>query len=461
MAARGDGKGPRPPAARGSGEEVLDKEEKRRPEQALGCSGTRLRVAGAPKPVPAYRYRKESMTELIVTGGVPLQGTVRVSGSKNAALPMMAASILADAPLELLGVPVLTDVLTMSQLLCQLGIDVARCDDRLLLTPVDDRVVRANFGLVRKMRAGFCVLGPLLARRGRAVVPLPGGCNIGDRPVDLHLRGLTALGADLRLQRGCIVAAAGRLRGATIDLGGPRGPTVTGTANVLSAAVLAAGRTVIRGAACEPEIVDLGCLLNAMGARIEGMGTPVLEIDGVERLGGGRHRIIPDRIEAATFLLAAAITGGTVTVTGIVPDHLEASLAGLAAAGIELNMRADRVTARAEYRPLPVSVSAQPYPGLPTDLQAHWTALMATATGASSVEDRVFPMRWGHVAELRRLGAELQCTPGGLRIAGRCRFQGAEVVASDLRASAALILAALAAQGDLGDSRVPPSGSRL
>ena len=187
------------------------------------------------------------MTELIITGGVPLQGAVRVSGSKNAALPMMAASILADGPLELHGVPRLTDVFTMSQLLRQLGIEVAWCGDRLVLTPIDDRVVHANCALVRRMRAGFCVLGPLLARRGRAVVPLPGGCNIGDRPVDLHLRGLAALGADLRLQRGCIVATAGRLRGAMIDLGGPCGPTVTGTANVLSAAVLAAGRTIIRG----------------------------------------------------------------------------------------------------------------------------------------------------------------------------------------------------------------------
>ena len=230
------------------------------------------------------------MTELIITGGVPLQGTVPVSGAKNAALPMMAAAILADGPLELLGVPHLTDVRTMGRLLRQLGVNVARRGDGLLLTPVETRVVRARYDLVRRMRAGFCVLGPLLARRGRAVVPLPGGCRLGDRPVDLHLRGLAALGADLRLDRGYIVATARQLCGAEIDLCGPRGPTVTGTANVLGAAVLARGRTVIRGAAREPEIVDLGRMLNSLGARICGLGTPVIEIEG---RGAAQRRLLP------------------------------------------------------------------------------------------------------------------------------------------------------------------------
>ncbi len=232
----------------------------------------------------------------------------------------------------------------MGRLLRQLGVDVAHQGDRLLLTPVDTRIVRARYTFVRRMRAGFCVLGPLLARRGRGVVPLPGGCEIGDRPVDLHLRGLAALGADLRLVHGCIVASARQLRGATIDLCGPRGPTVTGTANVLGAAVLARGRTVIRGAACEPEIVDLGRMLNLLGARIVGLGTPVIEIEGVEQLGGGSYRIIPDRIEAATLMLAAAITGGTVSVAGLVPEHLCALLAGLEASGVEIKVEADRVT---------------------------------------------------------------------------------------------------------------------
>ena len=297
------------------------------------------------------------------------------------------------------------------------------------------------------MRAGFCVLGPLLARRGRAVVPLPGGCDIGDRPVDLHLRGLAALGADLRLDRGYIVAEARQLRGATIELCGPRGPTVTGTANVLCAAVLARGRTIIRGAACEPEIVDLGRMLNSLGARIGGLGTGAIEIEGVEQLGGGCYHIIPDRVEAATLMLAAAITGGAVCIVGVVPDHMKNLLARLDESGISLDVQADSVAVRADGRPLPVSVAAEPYPGLPTDLQAHWTAFMATADGPSLVEDRVFPGRWGHVAELKRLGADLQCVPGGAKIAGHCRYQGAEVAASDLRASAVLILAALAARG--------------
>lgn len=387
------------------------------------------------------------MAELIITGGLPLRGTVSVSGAKNAALPMMAAAILLDEPLELLGVPQLSDVRTMGRLLRQLGVDVARHDDRLVLTPVDSRAVRAHYALLRQMRAGFCVLGPLLARRGRAVVPLPGGCRLGDRPVDLHLRGLAALGADLRLERGCIVATARGLRGTTIDLCGPHGPTVTGTANVLCAAVLARGRTVIHGAAREPEIVDLGRMLNSLGARIGGLGTPVIEIEGVERLKGGCYRIIPDRIEAATLMLAAAITGGEVTVAGLLPDHLQTLLAKLNASGMSIDVQPRSVTVRADGRPLPMSAAAEPYPGLPTDVQAHWTAFMATAAGPSFVEDRVFPMRWGHVAELKRLGADLHCVSGGVRIAGNCRYQAAEVAASDLRASAALILAALAARG--------------
>jgi UDP-N-acetylglucosamine 1-carboxyvinyltransferase len=387
------------------------------------------------------------MTELLITGGVPLRGTVQISGAKNAALPMMAAAILADRAVELHNVPRLTDVRTMARLLIHLGVDVAHQGDRLALATIDRSVVQARYDMVRRMRAGFCVLGPLLTRRGKAIVPLPGGCEIGDRPVDLHLRGLAALGADLRLEHGCIVAKARRLRGADIDLLGPNGPTVTGTANVLSAAVLARGRTIIRNAAREPEIVDLGKMLSAMGARIAGLGTSALEIEGVDQLGGCRWRLIPDRIEAATFLLAAAITGGEVTTTGAVPEHMTALLDALDGSGAKVDVAGNRVTVRSASRVRPVNVAAEPYPGLPTDLQAHWTAYMATASGPSRIEDRVFPMRWGHVAELRRLGADLRCRSGGVQIAGHTCYHGAEVVASDLRASAALILAALAARG--------------
>jgi len=387
------------------------------------------------------------MTELLITGGAPLHGTVPISGAKNAALPMMAAAILADGAVELHNVPRLTDVRAMTRLLSHLGMDIAHHGDRLVLATVDRSVVQARYDMVRRLRAGFCVLGPLLARRGGAVVPLPGGCDIGDRPVDLHLRGLAALGAELRLEHGCIVGTARRLHGASIDLLGPHGPTVTGTANVLSAAVLAQGRTIIRNAALEPEIVDLGRMLNAMGARIAGLGTSVLEIDGVPRLGGCRWHLIPDRIEAATFLMAGAITGGEVSVTGVVPDHLVAVLRALDASGADIEVQPECATVRAASRVRPVSIAAEPYPGLPTDLQAHWTAYMVTAAGPSRVEDRVFPMRWGHVGEMRRLGAELHCLPGEVRIAGNSCYHGAEVVASDLRASAALILAALASRG--------------
>ncbi len=387
------------------------------------------------------------MTELIITGGKPLHGTVQVSGAKNAALPMMAAAILADGAVQLHNVPRLTNVRTMARLLVHLGVDVAHRGDRLTLATVDRSVVQARYDMVRRMRASFCVLGPLLARRGKAVVPLPGGCDIGDRPVDLHLRGLTALGAELRLENGCIVATARRLRGAEVDLMGQHGPTVTGTANVLSAAVLARGRTIITSAAREPEIVDLGNMLTAMGGADRRAGHFATGNRGRRATRRLPLALIPDRIQAATFLLAAAITGGEVTVTGAVPEHMTAILAALEESGAVVEVDADRVTVQAASRVRPVNVSAEPYPGLPTDLQAHWTAYMATALGPNHIEDRVFPMRWGHVAELRRLGADIQCQPGEVRIAGHTRYHGAEVVATDLRASAALILAALAARG--------------
>lgn len=383
-----------------------------------------------------------------IVGGTPLSGTIRAGGSKNAALPMMAASILADAPVRLGGVPRLADVRTLAQVLEQLGMRVGWAGRReLLLETADPTPVRAGYRLVRRMRASFCVLGPLLARRGKAIVSLPGGCTIGDRPVDLHLRGLAALGARLRLERGYVIGRAGRLRGAEIDMAGPRGPTVTGTANVLSAAVLARGRTLIRGAAREPEIVDLGNFLNAMGARIEGLGTSTLCIQGVDQLAGADYRVIPDRIEAATLLMAAAITGGSATVMGVVLEHLEAVLAALEAAGARIE-RGDRCVSLIADRPLgPVDVVAEPYPGIPTDVQAQWTALMCLARGTSTVSDSIFERRFTHVAELERLGARIERRGHGMSVTGVERLRGAAVTASDLRASAALVLAGLAAEG--------------
>lgn len=388
------------------------------------------------------------MAAFRIIGGTPLRGTVRASGSKNAVLPMMAASILADGPVQLEGAPRLADVDTLALVLGDLGIEVAwTADHQLRLETTDPTPVRARYELVRRMRASFCVLGPLLARRGKALVSLPGGCNIGDRPVDLHLKGLAALGARLRLRRGYVVAEANRLRGAMIDLSGPQGSTVTGTANVLSAAVLADGTSTISGAAREPEIVDLGNFLRSMGARMEGLGTSTIRVTGVEGLGGTTYRVIPDRIEVATLLMAAAITGGSATVTGVVPEHLSEVLAALRVAGSQIELGRWQVTVTADGRPRPIDVTAEPYPGIPTDVQAQCTALCALARGRSTVCDRVFARRFMHVAELKRMGARIRRRNSTAIVTGVEHLSGASVTASDLRASAALVLAGLAAEG--------------
>ncbi|HEV3023268.1 MAG TPA: UDP-N-acetylglucosamine 1-carboxyvinyltransferase [Pirellulales bacterium] len=383
-----------------------------------------------------------------IDGGRPLVGQVAAGGAKNAALPIMAAAILARRPVWLEDVPDLIDVRTLALVLSRLGVETSRqLDGRLRLQSVSTRATRADYQLVRRMRASFCVLGPLVARRGRAAVALPGGCDIGDRPVDLHLRGLAALGADVRIEHGYVIAQSRRLVGTKVAMSGPHGPTVTGTANVLCAATLARGRTVMTGAAVEPEIVDLGRFLNVLGARIEGLGTPTLEIEGVEALAGGEYRIIPDRIETATLLLAAAITQGCASVTGVVPEHLAAVLAKLDEAGAELQVERDRITLTCRRRPRPTDMTASPYPGLPTDLQSQWMAWMTLAPGQSAIRDNVFGKRFRHVAELNRLSARIECHGGSATVNGVERLTAAEVSASDLRASAALVLAALAADG--------------
>jgi UDP-N-acetylglucosamine 1-carboxyvinyltransferase len=392
------------------------------------------------------------MAHFQITGGTPLQGEIRAGGAKNAALPIMAAALLAAEPVRLENVPRLTDVRTQAEVLRCLGMQVAypdggASDGSMVLETIEARPIRAREDLVRRMRASFCVLGPLLARRGRAMVPLPGGCNIGNRPVDLHLQGLAALGANLRLEHGCVVATARRLTGARIDLRGPHGPTVTGTANVMSAATLARGVTTIHGAAREPEIVDLGRFLTALGARLSGLGTPTIRVEGVDQLGGASHRLLPDRIEAATLLMAVAITGGRATLSGVVPEHLGGVLALLRAAGAQIDVRGDRISIVAADRLRAVDVVARPYPGVPTDVQAQWTALAAVAEGVSTVRDRVFPARFVHVAELNRLGADIACRGGMAVVRGVARLSGARVTAGDLRASAALVLAGLAAEG--------------
>ncbi len=384
-----------------------------------------------------------------IRGGTPLRGDVYINGAKNAALVIMAAAILAEEPVLLEGVPALGDVSTLSALLASLGLTVERLEDgRLRLQTTDRQPVEASPQWVRRMRASFCVLGPLLARRGRAVVSLPGGCRIGDRPIERHLAGLAALGAEISLRQGFVHARATRLRGARVQLAGKAGPSVTGTANVLSAAVLARGETTILGAAAEPEIVDLGRFLIRLGARIDGLGTGTLRIEGVAELGGTVHRVIPDRIEAATLLLAGAITRGTVRVEGMVPGHLDALFAVLRQSGCHLAIGGDWAAVDAPSRPLPVELCAAPYPAFPTDMQPPFTALTTVAAGTSRIGDAVFPDRFLHLAPLGRFGAEIDRQGSRAVVRGVPRLRGTEVRATDLRSAAALVLAALAAEGE-------------
>ena len=385
----------------------------------------------------------------VVRGGRPLRGRVRVSGAKNAALPIMAAALVANGTSVLHGVPDLVDVATLSSVLRSLGMNVdRRPDGAIALSTCDEQRCLADYELVRRMRASVCVLGPLLGRRGRACVSLPGGCNIGHRPIDLHLKGLRALGAQITIDRGYVFARADRLIGADIYLGGSFGSTVTGTCNVLCAAVFAKGVTTISAAACEPEVVDLGHYLNAMGAKIEGLGTPLLRIEGVEDLNAVEHTVIPDRIEAATMLIAAAMTGGRLQVDNLVPAHLAGVIDALQMMGvmIEIKDRTALVTAPDKLRSL--DITALPYPGIPTDVQAQFTALLSIAEGISVVTDKVFPDRFMHIPELMRMGANVRREGACSIIAGIKTLSGACVMASDLRASAALLLAALAADGE-------------
>ncbi len=385
----------------------------------------------------------------VVRGGRPLRGRVSVSGAKNAALPIMAAALVANGTSVLHGVPDLVDVTTLSSVLRSLGMNVERrSDGAISLSTCDEQRCLADYELVRRMRASVCVLGPLLGRRGRACVSLPGGCNIGHRPIDLHLKGLRALGAKITIDRGYVFARADRLIGADIYLGGSFGSTVTGTCNVMCAAVFAKGITTISAAACEPEVVDLGNYLNAMGAKIEGLGTPLLRIEGVDDLNAVEHTVIPDRIEAATMLIAAAMTGGRLQVDNLVPAHLAGVIDALRMMGVMIEIHKHTAIVTAPDKLCSLDITALPYPGIPTDVQAQFTALLSIAEGISVVTDKVFPDRFMHIPELMRMGANVRREGACSIIAGIKTLSGACVMASDLRASAALLLAALAADGE-------------
>ncbi|NJD69682.1 MAG: UDP-N-acetylglucosamine 1-carboxyvinyltransferase [Candidatus Methylomirabilota bacterium] len=392
------------------------------------------------------------MDKLIIRGGVPLRGQVTAGGAKNAALPAMAASLLTGESIRLYRIPQLGDVKTTIGLLNHLGVKAERTDGATLALRADGiDQCEAPYQLVRTMRASVLVLGPLVARFGHARVSLPGGCAIGPRPINLHLAALEKMGATVSLDAGYVEAKAARLRGARITFDGQ---TVTGTENVMMAATLADGVTVLENAACEPEVIDLAALLNRMGARIEGAGTPTISIEGVSCLHGAEHEIIPDRVETGTFIVAAAITGGDVTINRCRPCHLEAVTEKLREAGVVLEETDTSVRVVADGPVRGVNIRTHPYPGFATDMQAQCMALLSIAQGSSVVTETVFENRFMHVNELLRMGADIQVVGNVAFVNGVPRLTGAPVMATDLRASASLVVAGLAAHGSTTVSRV-------
>ena len=393
------------------------------------------------------------MDKIIVHGGRALAGTVKISGSKNSALPILAATLLTKEPCVIHRVPDLSDVHYMLQILNHLGAEVERASG--VVTVKAEKVdTIAPYDVVRKMRASVCVLGPLLGRCKEATVALPGGCIIGNRPIDLHLKGFEALGATVRVESGDIKVFAPKLTGALINMEGKFGPTVLGTDNVMMASVLADGVTVIEGAAMEPEVVDLANFLNKMGAKIQGAGTRRMTIEGVPELHGAGHRVIPDRIEAGTFLVAGAIAGKGVTVNRAEPEHVRAVTDALARCGYAVDIAQNSISILPNGDASALELATEPYPGFPTDMQAQMCALLSTNRGTSSITENIFPRRYMHVAELKRMGAKVQFEGATAVIEGVDRLLGAPVMASDLRASAALVLAGLKAEGTTEVNRV-------
>lgn len=384
------------------------------------------------------------MDKIIIEGGQPLRGTVRVSGAKNAALPVMTACLLTGGPQHLYNVPRLRDVETTKKIMGMLGVTFSERENALVVDSGDLNGFEAPYELVKTMRASILLLGPLLARCGKARISLPGGCAIGARPVNMHLDALTAMGVEMTLHQGYIIAKVDRLKGANVffDI-----PTVTGTENIMMAAVTASGETVLQNAAREPEVQDLARMLRSMGAQIEGDGTDTILIQGVRDLHPASHTVIPDRIEAGTLMIAAAMTRGDITIAGCAPDHLPAVIEKLEAAGAVIHVDGDAMRVRGPEIIRSTDIKTMPYPGFPTDLQAQYMALMCIADGSSMIRETIFENRFIHVSELIRMGADIEIDGNHALVRGREHLLAAPVMATDLRASASLILAGLAARG--------------
>jgi len=393
------------------------------------------------------------MESLLIKGGVPLHGEVQISGAKNAVLPILAATLLTAEKCVIHHVPDLSDVGFMGKILSSLGAQV-KIEGSTVTVQAAKIKGHGDYDLIRKMRGSICILGPLLGRLGKASVSLPGGCVIGTRPIDLHLKGMRSLGAKILIEKGYVIAKAPNLAGTELFLGGRSGPTVLGTANVMMAAALADGLTIIESAACEPEVIDLANFLNAMGAKISGAGSPTITITGVEELHGAEHEVIPDRIEAATFAIAAAATNGEVRIKGARADHMHAVLDKLRECGVRVERNGPDLVVKRNGKLKPVDITTLPYSGFQTDCQAQIMALMALTPGISIITERIFESRFMHVPELARLGADISIEGPSAIVKGGQPLSGAPVMASDLRASAALVIAGMTAKGSTQVNRI-------
>jgi UDP-N-acetylglucosamine 1-carboxyvinyltransferase len=391
------------------------------------------------------------MDKLVIKGGIRLKGEVTISGAKNAALPIMVASILSSGESVINRAPKLVDVMTMGKLLANLGAGFHYENGQIIINTENINNHIAPYDLVKTMRASVLVLGPLLARTGKAKVSLPGGCAIGARPINLHLMGLEKMGASIEIDRGYVIAGSNRLKGADIYFDTP---TVTGTENLMMAAALARGTTVLENAAREPEVIDLAGALNSMGAKVSGAGESTIEIEGVDELRPLSYSVIPDRVETGTFLTAAGITGGDILIKDCIPEHNDALIAKLREAGLTIDVKDTTVRVAGPERPYSRDIKTMPYPGFPTDMQAQFMALMCIADGTSVIRETIFENRFMHVAELRRMGADIDIEGGVATVRGVKRLKGADVMATDLRASASLIVAGLAAEGETTIHRI-------